>query len=154
MTRARSESRDSRTATLGVAVCLRAFQVVAIAEGGLLPAILLTAVVHWTTGRGATLVEVIGATHGTVFTAYVLLVAPVAVLLGWPLRTVSVAVSVAFIPFATWVFERRTRAEINRRIAVSHAAGSPDRRDLVHDDPSDHGRPEHDDQQEGPAASP
>lgn len=154
MSRVRSASRGSRAGSLGVSLCLRAFQVLAIAEGGLLPAILLIAVIHWTSGRADTLVAVVGATHGTVFTLYVVLVAPVARLLGWSVRTASVAVSVAFVPFATWVFESSVRAEVTRRLSGSHAPGSPDRRHLVHDDSSDHGRPEDDDQQERPSPGP
>jgi len=152
MTRTSAAAR--RTSPLVVAACLRAFQVLAIAEGGLLPAILAAAVGHWTTGRGAEVVGVIGATHGTVFTLYVLLIAPVARLLGWSLRDASVAVSVAFIPFATWAFERRVRPAIAQRVAESRAAGSAHWSDLVDDDSGDHGRPEHDDQQEGPAPGP
>jgi integral membrane protein len=154
MSRVRSASRGSRAGSLGLILCLRAFQVLAIAEGGLLPAIRLIAVIHWTNGRADTLVAVVGATHGTVFTLYVVVVAPVARLLGWSLRTASVAVSVAFVPFATWVFERSVRAEITRRLADSRADRSTDRRHLVHDDSGDHGRPEDDDQQEGPPPGP
>jgi integral membrane protein len=154
MSRVRSASRGSRAGSLGVSLCLRAFQLLAIAEGGLLPAILLVAVIHWTSGRADTLVAVVGTTHGIVFTLYVVMVAPVARLLGWSVRTVWVAVSVAFVPFATWVFERSVRAEITRRLAGSRACRSTDRRHLVHDDSSDHGRPEQDDQQEGPATGP
>jgi integral membrane protein len=101
---------------LAVRAGLRAFQVVAIAEGGLLPAILLAALVHWVSGRGATAVAVVGATHGTAFTVYLLLTPLVAVLLRWPLRTTSVAVSVAFVPFAPWAFERHIRPELTRCI--------------------------------------
>jgi len=137
-----------------VAGCLRVFQVLAIAEGALLPAILTIAVVHWTSGRGAPVVAVVGATHGVVFTLYVLMVAPIALLLGWSLRKASVAVSVAFVPFATWGFERRMRPAITQRIAESRAAASADRRHLVDDHAQDHGRPEHHDQQEGPAPGP
>jgi len=154
MSGVRSASPGSRGQHLGVSLCLRAFQVLAIAEGGLLPAILLIAVIHWTSGRADTLAGVVGATHGTVFTLYVVMVAPVARLLGWSLRTASVAVSVAFVPFATWVFERSVRAEITQRLAGSRSPGSPDRRHLVHDDSGDHGRPEDHDQQERPSAGP
>lgn len=94
------------------ALALRAFQVIAIAEGGLLPAILLTAIIHWITGRGATAVAVIGAAHGTAFTAYILLIPIVARLLRWPPRTTGIAFSVAFVPFLPWAFERRIRPEI------------------------------------------
>jgi len=94
------------------ALTLRAFQVLAVAEGGLLPAILLTAIIHWMTGQGAIAVAVIGAAHGTVFTAYVLLIPLVAHLLQWPLRTTGIAFSVAFVPFLPWAFERRIRPEI------------------------------------------
>ena len=121
MSRIRSPSRGSRARSLGVSLCLRAFQVLAIAEGGLLPAILVIAVIHWTSGRADTLVAVVGATHGTVFTLYVVMVAPVARLLGWSVRTASVSVSVAFVPCATWVFEGSVRAEITRRLAESRA---------------------------------
>jgi integral membrane protein len=96
------------------AVILRAFQLTAYAEGGLLPAILLVAVVHWVTGYGASIVAVVGAAHGMAFTAYVLLVPAVARLLRWPLNTTSVAFSVAFVPFAPWAFERRIRNDLNR----------------------------------------
>lgn len=105
-----------RAVGLAVRAGLRAFQVVAIAEGGLLPAILLAALVHWVSGRGATAVAVVGATHGTAFTVYLLLTPLVAVLLRWPLRTTSVAVSVAFVPFAPWAFERHIRPELTRCI--------------------------------------
>jgi integral membrane protein len=154
MSGVRSASLGSRGEHLAVSLCLRTFQLLAIAEGGLLPAILLIAVVHWTTGRAETLVAVVGATHGTVFTLYIVMVAPVARLLGWSLRTASVAVSVAFIPFATWVLERSVRVEITRRLAHRRSSDSPDRRHLVHDDPGDHGRPEDDDQQERPSTGP
>jgi integral membrane protein len=97
-------------------VILRGFQAAAIVEGGLLPAILITAVVHWVTGAGENVVAVVGASHGIAFTMYLLLVPPVAWLLRWPPRTTSVAFSVAFVPFAPWAFERRVRGEIVRRI--------------------------------------
>lgn len=95
---------------------LRAFQVLAYAEGALLPTILLVAVYHWVTGKGGVLVAIVGATHGSVFTAYILIVPVIAMLLRWPWRTTSVALSVAFIPFATWNFERRIHGEIMKRI--------------------------------------
>ena len=96
-------------------VAIRAFQVAAYAEGALLPAILVTAVVHWLTGRASTLVAIVGATHGTAFTVYVLLVPFLAKLLHWSRRTTSVALSVAFVPFAPWAFERNVRPQLNRR---------------------------------------
>ena len=97
-------------------VILRAFQVLAYAEGGLLPTILIVAVIHWITGYGSLLVALVGATHGMVFTAYILLVPVVARLLHWPARTTSVAFSVAFVPFATWTFERRIHNDITKRV--------------------------------------
>jgi integral membrane protein len=100
-------------------VTLRAFQVLAYAEGALLPTILIVAIYHWITGKAGVLVAIIGATHGSVFTAYILIVPVVAHLLRWPWRTTSVAFSVAFIPFATWGFERRIHKEIVNRIAAS-----------------------------------
>lgn len=99
-----------------VAVILRAFQLTAYAEGGLLPAILLVAIVHWVTGYGAPIVAVVGAAHGAAFTAYVLLVPAVARLLRWPLNTTSVAFSVAFVPFAPWAFERRIRNDLTSKV--------------------------------------
>lgn len=88
----------------------------AYAEGALLPSILVVAVYYWITGREHFLMAIIGATHGSVFTAYILAVPIVAHLLRWPWRTTSVAFSVAFIPFATWTFERRIHGEIMKRI--------------------------------------
>jgi len=120
-----------RIVGLAVRVSLRGFQAVAIAEGGLLPAILLAAVVHWVSGRGATVVAVVGAAHGTAFTVYLLLTPVVAWLLRWPLRTTSVAVSVAFVPFAPWAFERRIRPQLIRRIdrhRDGSATGNPQAR--------------------------
>jgi integral membrane protein len=101
-----------------VTFTLRAFQVLAYAEGALLPTILIVAVYHWMTGKANVLVAIVGATHGSVFTAYILIVPVVAHLLRWPWRTTSVAISVAFIPFATWGFERRIHKEIVNRIAA------------------------------------
>lgn len=101
-----------------VALALRAFQTLAIAEGGLLPAILLTALVHWITGRGATAVTIVGASHGAAFTAYILLIPIIARLLRWPLRTTGIAISVAFVPFLPWAFERRIRPEVADRIRL------------------------------------
>lgn len=95
---------------------LRIFQILAYAEGGLLPTILVVAIYHWVTGRGNLLVAVVGATHGTVFTAYILIVPFVARILRWKWRMTSVAFSVAFIPFATWNFERRIHTDILNRI--------------------------------------
>jgi integral membrane protein len=107
------------------AVILRAFQLTAYAEGGLLPAILLVAMVHWVTGYGAPIVAVVGAAHGAAFTAYILLVPAVARLLRWPLNTTSVAFSVAFVPFAPWAFERRIRNDLTYRIPTAvHRATS------------------------------
>ncbi len=100
------------TAHTTATVILRAFQLAAYAEGGLLPAILLVAIVHWVTGYGAPVVALVGAAHGAAFTAYVLLVPAVARLLQWPLQTTSVAFSVAFVPFAPWAFERRIRTDV------------------------------------------
>jgi integral membrane protein len=108
--------RDFRARALLAAGALRGFQIAAYAEGGLLPAILLLAVVHWLSGDGATAVAVVGTAHGTAFTAYLLLVPCVARLLHWPSRTTSVAISVAFVPFAPWSFERHMRADIDDRI--------------------------------------
>jgi integral membrane protein len=93
------------------AVILRAFQLTAYAEGGLLPAILLVAIVDWASGYGAPIVAVVGAAHGAAFTAYILLVPAVARLLRWPVNTTSVAFSVAFVPFAIWAFARRIRTD-------------------------------------------
>lgn len=98
------------------ATTLRIFQVMAYAEGGLLPTILVVAIIHWVTGYGSTLVAIVGATHGMVFTLYMLLVPVVARLLHWPARTISVAFSVAFVPFATWNFERRIHNDITLRV--------------------------------------
>ncbi len=88
----------------------------AYAEGALLPTILIVAVYHWVTGKADVLVAIVGASHGSVFTLYILIVPVVARLLRWPWRTTSVAFSVAFIPFATWTFERRIHGEIMERI--------------------------------------
>jgi integral membrane protein len=107
-----------RATDLAVRVSLRAFQVFAIAEGGLLPAILLVAVIHWVSGGGAGVVAVVGALHGTAFTAYVLLAPLVARLLRWSPRTLSVALSVAFVPFAPWAFERRVRGDLTRCVVL------------------------------------
>ena len=98
------------------ALALRAFQVLAYAEGALLPLILIVAIYHWVTGKADVLVAIVGATHGSVFTAYILIVPVIAKLLRWPWRTTSVAFSVAFIPFATWNFERRIHQDIMNRI--------------------------------------
>lgn len=103
----------SRKLATGV---LRLFQVLAYAEGALLPTILIVAVYHWITGKADVLVAIVGASHGSVFTAYIVIVPFVARLLRWPWRTTSVAFSVAFIPFATWNFERRIHGEIMQRI--------------------------------------
>lgn len=97
-------------------VVLRTFQVLAYAEGALLPSILIIAIYHWITGKADVLVAIVGATHGTVFTAYILIVPVIARLLRWPWRTTSIAFSVAFIPFATWTFERRIHNDITTRI--------------------------------------
>jgi len=48
---------------------------------------------------------------------YMLLVPLIARLLCWPSRMLSVAVSVAFVPFAPWSFERRIRAELTACVA-------------------------------------
>ena len=101
-----------------VTITLRAFQVLAYAEGALLPTILIVAIYHWITGKADVLVAIIGATHGSVFTAYILIVPVVAHLLRWRWHTTSIAISVAFIPFATWGFERRIHKEIIGRITT------------------------------------
>ena len=122
-----AQVRPTTTAHAGkpAAVILRAFQLTAYAEGGLLPAILLAAVMHWVTGYGAPIVAVVGAAHGAAFTAYILLVPAVARLLRWPLNTTSVAFSVAFVPFAPWAFERRIRNDLTCRIPTAvHRATS------------------------------
>ena len=99
-----------------VSALLRVFQVMAYAEGALLPTILIVAIIHWTTGYGSVLVAIVGATHGTVFTIYMILVPIVARILHWSGKTISVAFSVAFVPFATWTFERRVHNDIVSRI--------------------------------------
>lgn len=71
---------------------------------------------NWSTGHGHILVAIIGATHGTVFSLYLLFVPIVARILRWPAKTISVAFSVAFVPFATWNFEKRVRPEIQAKI--------------------------------------
>ncbi len=101
-----------------VTFTLRAFQVLAYAEGALLPTILAVAIYHWITGRAHIAVAIVGATHGSVFTAYLLIVPVVGYLLRWPWRTISVAFSVAFIPFATWSFERRIHQDIVNKISA------------------------------------
>jgi integral membrane protein len=111
--------RRQRVADALATATIRAFQAVAYAEGGLLPAILVIGVVDWVTGRGGAAVAIVGATHGTAFTAYVLLVPAVARLLHWSLRTTSIALSVAFVPFAPWAFERRIRGQLDARIRRS-----------------------------------
>ena len=97
----------------------------AYAEGGLLPTILVVAIIHWMTGYGSLLVAIVGATHGTVFTVYMLLVPVVARLLHWPAHTISVALSVAFIPFATWAFERSIHGDIADRIQLEYNGAIP-----------------------------
>ncbi|HEU4947915.1 MAG TPA: DUF3817 domain-containing protein [Kribbella sp.] len=114
-----------RATDLAVRASLRAFQAFAIAEGGLLPAILVVALIHWASGVGAGVVAVVGAMHGTAFTAYVLLTPLVARLLGWSRRTASVALSVAFVPFAPWAFERHIRGELMRCLAQHRPPTSP-----------------------------
>jgi integral membrane protein len=104
--------KQGRIGDLAVRLCLRTFQGAALAEGGLLPAILVVAVIHWVSGQGRAVVAVVGATHGAVFTLYLLLTPVVFRILHWPARTLSVAISVAFVPFATWAFERRVRPEL------------------------------------------
>lgn len=99
-----------------VVLALRTFQVLAYAEGALLPSILIIAIYHWVTGRADVLVAIVGATHGSVFTVYMLIVPIIARILRWPWRTTSIAFSVAFIPFATWNFERRIHQDIMNRI--------------------------------------
>ncbi len=118
-------SRRRRAADLAVRVVLRSFQVAAIAEGGLLPAILMVALIHWISGWGAMVVAVIGASHGVVFSAYLLLTPCIARLLGWGWRRLSVAASVAVVPFATWVFERQIRGELDRCAERHRARGEP-----------------------------
>jgi putative drug exporter of the RND superfamily len=115
----------SHAADLASRASLRVFQVVAVAEGGLLPAILTAAIFHWITGRGAGVVAVVGALHGIAFTVYVLLTPIVAGLLHWPARTLSVAISVAFVPFAPWAFERGIRADLTRCVARHRPGRGP-----------------------------
>ena len=103
---------SGKIARFSTKATLRLFQFLAYAEGGLLPSILIVAIFHWITGRANILVAIVGATHGTVFTAYILIVPIVARLLRWPWRTTSIAFSVAFVPFATWNFERKIHADI------------------------------------------
>ncbi|HUW78233.1 MAG TPA: DUF3817 domain-containing protein [Candidatus Nanopelagicaceae bacterium] len=93
-------------------VLVRIFSVIAVAEGALLPSILVVAVIHWLTGWGMTLVAIIGATHGTAFTIYMLLIPFMARSLGWSLKTSGMAFSVAFVPFMPWAFERKIRRSI------------------------------------------
>ncbi len=106
----------STIARISTKSTLRLFQFLAYAEGALLPSILIIAVYHWTTGQASVLVAIIGASHGTVFTAYLLIVPVVARLLKWSWRTTSIALSVAFVPFATWNFERKIHADIIHRL--------------------------------------
>jgi len=120
-----------RAKALAVRAGLRTFQVFAIAEGGLLPAILVVAVIHWVSGQGAGVVAVVGASHGTAFTGYVLLTPLVGRLLRWPPRTLSVGLSVAFVPFAPWAFERRIRGELTRCIALHRPPKSPRKAEVL-----------------------
>ena len=90
-------------------VILKLFQIFAYAEGALLPSILSIAIINWISGKGHFLVVIVGASHGIVFTIYFLLVPLVALVLHWPAKTIFIAFSVAFIPFATWSFEKRVR---------------------------------------------
>jgi integral membrane protein len=110
----RDLSAGARVRAVLVAATLRGFQIAAYAEGGLLPAILLLAVIHWVSGGGTAAVAVVGAAHGTAFTVYALLIPSVARRLHWSPR--GVALSVAFVPFAPWAFERRIHAELTDRV--------------------------------------
>ena len=112
------ELMTSAVARLFTKLTLRLFQFLAYAEGALLPSILIIAVYHWITGQASVLVAIIGASHGTVFTVYLLIVPVVARLLKWSWRTTSIALSVAFVPFATWNFERKIHDDIVRRLGI------------------------------------
>ncbi|MFD1656823.1 DUF3817 domain-containing protein [Streptomyces caeni] len=91
---------------------LQIFRLVAVAEGTLLPALLVLVLVRYLTGAGASAVAVIGATHGTVFTVYLLLLPLVRRALDWPWRTVGIAFIASLVPLAPWALERQFRTEI------------------------------------------
>jgi integral membrane protein len=107
-----SRTPTTRNRQRATTALVRTFCLVAVAEGGLLPAILLVAVIHWVTGWGSAEVVLIGATHGAVFTLYMLLVPLVARSLHWSLKTTGTAFCVAFVPFLPWAFERTIRKDI------------------------------------------
>lgn len=92
---------------------LRSFQALALAEGTALPLILLTATVHAVTGLGGLAVVITGATHGTLFTLYLVVVGPTSRTLGWSRRRLATAIGASVMPFAPWWFERSIRGEIN-----------------------------------------
>jgi integral membrane protein len=62
--------------------------------------------------RGSTAVVFIGASHGAVFTLYMLLVPLVVRARHWFFKTTGTASCVVFVPLLPWAFERTIRREI------------------------------------------
>jgi integral membrane protein len=58
------------------------------------------------------MVRVVGAAHGFLFVAYLLVVMRAALELRWPLSRVAMAVAAAVLPFGPWVFDARLRREV------------------------------------------
>ncbi|MHB2023099.1 MAG: DUF3817 domain-containing protein [Mycobacteriales bacterium] len=101
---------------------IRVWRAIALAEGVLLPAILGLAVLRGPLEVPGAVVAVVGATHGSCFTAYLALLPFVARRLRWSRRYLLMAAVASVVPFATWRVEREVSARASRprsRVAAS-----------------------------------
>ena len=92
-------------------IWIRLWRVIAVAEGVLLPAIVLLALIRGPLHVPGVVVAVVGASHGSVFTAYLVLLPAVARRLRWSRRRLLVAAVASVVPFATWRVERELRRD-------------------------------------------
>lgn len=96
------------------------WRVIALAEGVLLPAILSLAVLQGPLDVPGVVVGVVGATHGSFFSAYLVLLPFVARRLHWSRRYLLVAAAASVVPFATWRVEREVAARRGRCRSRGH----------------------------------
>lgn len=83
-----------------------AFRATALAEGVVLPALVLLAVLK-SLLPAAAVIAILGVTHAGLWVCFLVMAAGLWQLDGWQTRTAGVAAAASLVPFGTWWFERR-----------------------------------------------
>jgi integral membrane protein len=90
---------------------LHLFRIVALLEGISFLVLLLIAMPLKYFADLPSAVQVVGAAHGALFVAYIIVLAGVTIVNKWSWVRVLGAIAAAFIPFGTFVLEARVRRE-------------------------------------------